>query len=79
MDQRLSPSPLFNPEPTADRESSGATMDLGHTKRPAIGLLMCWVEMGFMGWVLKWSVFGWVKWVVLVNGVGRGGFYINAG
>jgi len=22
---------------------------------------MGWVEMGFMGWVLKWGVFGWVK------------------
>ena len=40
---------------------------------------MGWVEMGFMGWVLKWSVFDDLKWVVLVNGVGRGGFYINAG
>ena len=25
---------------------------------PGVGLLMGWVEMGFMGWVLKWSVFG---------------------
>lgn len=23
-----------------------------------LDLLMGWVEMGFMGWVLKWSVFG---------------------
>ena len=27
----------------------------------AVRLLMVWVEMGFMGWVLKWGVFGWVK------------------
>ena len=26
-----------------------------------IGLLMGWVEMDFMGWVLKWGVFEWVK------------------
>ena len=25
------------------------------------GPLMGWVEMSFMGWVLKWGVFGWVK------------------
>ena len=26
-----------------------------------LGLLMGWVEMSFIGWVLKWGVFGWVK------------------
>ena len=44
-----------------------------------LGLLMGWVEIDFMGWVLKWSVLNELKWVVLVNGVGRGRFYINAG
>ena len=28
---------------------------------PGVGLLMGCVEMGFMGWVLKCGVFGWVK------------------
>ena len=44
------------------------TIYLAHNTLPIIfepfsglGLLMGWVEMGFMGWVLKWGVFGWVK------------------
>ena len=26
-----------------------------------VGMLMGWVEMSFMGWVLKCGVFGWIK------------------
>ena len=38
---------------------------------------MVWVEMSLMNWVLIWIMFGGFKWVVLVNGVGWGGFYVN--
>jgi len=41
---------------------------------------MVWVEIGFMDWVLMRGLcLGGLKWVVLGNGVGWSGFYVNAG
>ena len=36
---------------------------------------MVWVEIGSMGWVLM--CLAGLKWVVLGNGTGRSGLYVN--
>ena len=42
-------------------------------------MLMVWIEMGFVDLVLRWIVFGWLKYVELSNGLGWSGFYVNTG
>jgi hypothetical protein len=46
-----------------------------------VNLLVGWVEIGFIGWILMWSVFKWIKLCCIIagNGAGRSGFYVNAG
>ena len=39
---------------------------------------MVWVDMGFMDWVLMHGLcLGGLKWVVLGNGTGQSGLYVN--
>lgn len=71
----LDPTSLAAPPPLARRIRGGG----GEGMTPDLTLLMVWVEMGFLGWILMGIVIGGLNCVVLANGLGWSGFYVNAG